>query len=126
MVDYINIVSKEDILRPSASVSWTLFAICCAILLVPTIVSYIIVKIKHKDLIKVVWTELVAGCIALIFCAVTGIVIVPSFNEPTGSYSYKVTINKDKITVSEYEEFLEKFKPEIRDGYYYFEYEGLE
>ena len=124
MVDYINIVSKEDILRPSASVGWTLFAICCAILLVPTIVSYIIVKIKHKDLIKVVWTELVAGCIALIFCVVTEIII--PFNEPTGSYSYKVTINKDKITVSEYEEFLEKFKPEIRDGYYYFEYEELE
>lgn len=126
MVNYINIISKEDILKPSASVCWILFVICCAILLVPTIVSYIIVEIKHEDLIKVMWTELVAACVALIFCAVAGIVIVPSFNEPTGSYSYKVTINKDKITVSEYEEFLEKFKPKIRDGYYYFEYEELE
>ena len=109
------------------SVGLVLFAITSAILLVPTIVSYIIIKIKHKKLIKVVWTELVAGCIALIFCIISSIVIEPRFTEPTGKYTYKVAIDKDKITVAEYEKFLEKFKPEIEeDGYHYFEYEELE
>ena len=125
MNDFINIVSKEEIMQTSESFSWILFAICCAVLLIPTIVSYIIVKAKHKELIKVVWVELVAGVIAVVFCTVGGIVITPKFQEPTGKYAYKVTIDKNKVTVAEYEEFIEKYKPEIKDGYYYFEYGEL-
>ena len=46
---------------------------------------------------------------------------MPKFAEPTGNYSYKATVDKNKITVSEYEDFIEQYKPEIRDGIYYFE-----
>lgn len=121
-MNYVTIISKEEIMQPSQSVGWILFVICCGILLIPTVIGYIIVKIKHKELIKVVWVELVAGAIALVFSVISGIVIVPKFREPTGNYNYKATIDKHKITVAEYEEFMEKYKPEIKDGYYYFEY----
>ena len=67
MSNYITIISKEEIMQPSQSFGWILFAICCAILLIPTIISYIIVKIKHKQLIKVVHVEIIAGAIALVF-----------------------------------------------------------
>lgn len=127
MSNYITIISKEEIMQPSQSFGWILFAICCGILLIPTIISYIIVKIKYKRLTKVVLhVELIAGAVALVFSVISGIVLVPKFAEPTGNYSYKATINKDKITVSEYEDFIEQYKPEIRDGYYYFEYKDLE
>lgn len=120
-MNYINIISKKEIMQSSQSISWVLFAICCAILLIPTIISYIVIKIKHKQLIKVVWVELVAGFIALVFCAVSSITIVPKFRELTGKYEYKAIIDKNNITVAQYEEFIEKYKPEIKDGYYYFE-----
>jgi hypothetical protein len=43
------------------------------------------------------------------------------FSEPTGRYKYQATIDKDKITVSQYEEFIEEHNPTIKDGVYYWE-----
>ena len=120
-MDYITIISKEEIMQPSQSVSWILFAIDCAILLIPIIISCIVLKIKHKELIEAVWVEIVAGAIAVVFCMVSSIIIVPKFREPTGNYAYEAIIDKNNITVAQYEEFIEKYKPEIRDNIYYFE-----
>ena len=54
--------------------------------------------------------EIIAFCICSAF-----------FREPTGRYKYEATIDKDKITVAQYEEFLEEYKPTIKDGIYYWE-----
>lgn len=127
MSEYITIISREELMKASIPVGFVLFAIACAILFLPTIIGYIVIrKVKHKQLINVVWVELTSGFIALIFCIISSIVIVPKFAEPSGKYRYKATINKDKITVSEYIEFMEKYEPEIEDGYYYFEYGELD
>ena len=123
MNSFINIVSKAEMMQPSQSVGGILFAISLAILLIPTIISYIVTELKHKELIKVVWVEIIAGAVALVFSVVSSIIIVPKFLEPTGKYVYKAIIDKNNITVAQYEEFIEKYKPEIKDGYYYFESE---
>ena len=42
------------------------------------------------------------------------------FSEPTGRYNYKATIDKDNITVTEYEQFIKEYHPDIKDDIYYF------
>ena len=39
----------------------------------------------------------------------------------SGRFRYEATVDKDYITVSEYEDFMKKYKPEIKGGIYYFE-----
>ena len=39
---------------------------------------------------------------------------------PTGQYNYKATVDKDNITVAEYEQFIEEYHPDIKDDVYYF------
>jgi hypothetical protein len=40
---------------------------------------------------------------------------------PTGKYRYEATIDKSKITVEEYEDFLEKYNPTVVNGVYIWE-----
>ena len=59
-------------------------------------------------------STIVFEVIALCFCSVF-------FRVPTDTYKYEATINKDKITVTQYEEFIENYAPTIKDGIYYWE-----
>lgn len=103
-----------------------MFAILAAIVIIPTVISWAIVKKKNKPSINIMYTELISGAVAIIGVIIFAFTIQPQMLEPSGKYKYKAIINKDKITVSEYEDFIEQYKPEIRDGYYYFEYKDLE
>ena len=117
-MDYINIISQEEIKVLPNWYVFVLFGILAAILLIPTVVAYIICNKKKKPLIKVFYTELIAGVIAII----TSVFLVgPHVLVPSGRFRYEATVDKDCITVSEYEDFIEKYKPEIKDGIYYFE-----
>ena len=42
------------------------------------------------------------------------------FSESTGQYNYKATIDKDNITVTQYEQFINEYSPQIKDNVYYF------
>ena len=52
---------------------------------------------------------------------ITSIICGIFFQVPTGRYTYEATINKDKITVAQYERFIEEYNPTIKDGIYYWE-----
>lgn len=126
MSNYITIISKEDIKYLPDWIAFVMFAILVAIVIIPTIISWAIVKKKNKSWISVICTEVISGVVAIIGAIIFAFTITPHMLEPSGKYTYKATVDKNKITVSEYEDFIEQYKPEIRDGYYYFEAEDIE
>lgn len=120
-MDYINIISKEELMVLPNWIVGLLVAVLMSIVLIPTFISWLISKKKNLGLMNVVWTELIAGGVSIICCLVFCLCLQKFFLEPSGRFKYKVTIDKDSVTVSEYEDFIEKYKPEIKDGIYYFE-----
>ena len=117
MMEYINIISKEAIKSIPLWQGLIIMGICAVGLLVPLIIYWIKVKDPDKVFRFLIWAsvsvilfEIIALCVCSAF-----------FRVPTGRYKYEATIDKDKITVSEYEEFIEKYNPTIKDGIYYWE-----
>lgn len=114
-MEYINIISQEPIMTVP---EWT-FGIS---LLIPmgmilSSLIYLIVTKKNQD--KTLKYLLSMFVIAIIW-EITSICICDKFLQiPTGKYEYQATINKDKITVSQYEKFIEEYNPIIKDGVYY-------
>ena len=121
MMDYINIMSKEEIKVLPNWYAVVLFIVLIAIIIIPTIIAYIINKKKGGNLIKVINVEVISGLIAFAGMFASFFTIAPHILVFSGRFRYKATVDKDNITVSEYEDFIEKYKPEIKDGIYYFE-----
>ena len=61
------------------------------------------------------------GLVAIIFELLACAIYVTNFRVPSGRYKYEGTINKDLITVSQYEEFIKDYNPTIKNGIYYWE-----
>lgn len=115
-MEHINIISKEAITKIADWLGYTIFAICIAAIL-SAIVYLIIVKDHDKFFRYLVWT----GIGAIVFEFIAFCICSAFFRVPTGRYRYEATIDKDKITVSEYEAFIEEYNPTIKDGIYYWE-----
>lgn len=120
-MDYINIISQEEIKVLPNWYALVLFGILAAIIIIPTIVAWRICEKKKKPLIKVFYTELIAGAIAIAFMIMSFFLVEPHMLVSSGRFRYKATVDKCYITVSEYEDFMKKYKPKIKDGIYYFE-----
>ncbi len=121
MSEYINIISKEEIKVLPNWFAFTLFGILAAIVIIPTVIAWLICEKKKKPWKKVIYTELVAGAIAIAFMITSFFLVEPHMLVPSGRFRYEAAVDKDRITVSQYEDFIEKYKPEIKDGIYYFE-----
>ena len=90
--------------------------------LIPTLIVWIVLSKKKVNVFGwVIGTELIAGFTALILAVIFIFNYSKDFAIPSGKFRYEATVNKNNITVSEYEDFIEKYKPEIKDGIYYFE-----
>lgn len=120
-MDYINIISKEAIeILPN----WILFIILgtvLALIIIPTAIVWVVVNKKKQSLMRVVYTELISGAIAIILFYLFISIFAGNFLVPSGRYRYKATVDKEHITVEQYEEFIEKYNPTIQDGIYYWE-----
>ncbi len=114
MSEYINIISQEAITEPLA---WPAVVVCSL-----TIVAMLSVMFITKGDYKAT-THLIdiVGASGVSLLILTCIICCIFFQVPTGQYKYEATINKDKITISQYEEFIEKYNPTVKDGIYYFE-----
>ena len=115
MSEYINIISKEAV---TAVPIWIALAggSVSILLILSTFVYWAIVK----DAFKAAKYLGIVGVIALILAIVWTCISCVFFSKPTGKYNYEATIDKNNITVAEYEEFIEKYNPTIKDGIYYF------
>lgn len=90
--------------------------------LIPTLTVWVVLSKKKVNVFGwVIGTELIAGITALILAMIFIFNYSKDFAIPSGRFRYEATVDKDNITVSEYEDFIEKYKPEIKDGIYYFE-----
>lgn len=115
MSEYINIISKEAV---TAVPTWiALLGGSVSILLV---LSTFIYWAVIKDPNKVVGYLGTVGSIAIILSIAWMCISCMFFSEPTGQYNYKATIDKDNITVTEYEQFIKEYHPDIKDDVYYF------
>lgn len=115
MSEYIIIISKEAVTAVPTWIALTGGSV--SILLVLSTFIYWKV-IKNPD--KVVKYLGIVGSIAIILCFAWACISAMFFGEPTGSYNYKATIDKDNITVAEYEQFIKEYRPDIKDDVYYF------
>ena len=115
MFDYINIISKEAV---TAVPTWIalLGGSVCFLLILSTFIYWAVIK----DTNKVMGYLGTVGSIAIILCIAWMCISCMFFSEPTGRYNYKATINKDNITVKEYEKFIKDYHPNIKDDVYYF------
>jgi hypothetical protein len=108
MPEYINIISQEAITAVpiwlAAIGSWVSIGAVLS-----TFVYWAIVK----DVNKVPKYLGIVGSAALVFSVVWMCITCLFFSEPTGRYRYEATVDKDKITVSQYEEFIKEYNPTI-------------
>jgi hypothetical protein len=115
-MEYINIISQEEIME-----AFQLPIVIVGSLTIASMVFAFIYLGITKNADKTMKYFCVAapismGCL-IITCAICGIF----FKVPTGRYKYQATIDKDKVTVSQYLEFIEEHNPTIKDGVYYWE-----
>ena len=113
--EYVNIISKEAVTSVpvwSALLGWIVS--CLPVL--STLVYWVIVKNPNKATRYLG----IAGVITIIITIAWVCVSCIFFSEPTGQYNYKATIDKDNITVAEYEQFIKEYHPDIKDDVYYF------
>lgn len=115
-MEYINIISKEEITQafqlPITIVGW---------LAIAAVLSTLIYMAIVKNPFKAMSYLFTMGTAGIVFTTITLIVCNAFFRVPTGKYKYTATIDRDKITVSQYEEFIEEYHPVIKDGIYYWE-----
>lgn len=114
-MEYINIISKEEIKDVPLWIIWIILGICIVGILVPVIICWIKTK-SHDDAFRIM---VLAGIIAILFEVIALCICCAFFRVPTGHYKYEATIDKDKISITQYEEFIEKYNPTIKDGVYY-------
>ena len=116
MPDYINIISQEEIIHGNSTPA---VAVGC-ILIAVVITSAIISRVKHKPNIANN-TMFYAGTIGIVCMLIAELLSCVFLKVPTGKYRYEATIDKSKITVEEYEDFLEKYNPTVVNGVYIWE-----
>ena len=114
-LEYINIISKEAVTTVPTWIA-LLGGSVCILLVLSTFIYWAVVK----DPNKVVGYLGTVGSIAIILSITWMCISCMFFSEPTGQYNYKATIDKDNITVTEYEQFIKEYHPEIKDDVYYF------
>lgn len=115
-MEYINIISKEEIMQAFQP---PIIIVGC--LAIAAALSTFIYWGIGKDIDKVMKYLYIAGSVGIICLIATIVICATFFRVPTGRYKYEATIDKDRITVSQYEEFIEEYNPIIKDGVYYWE-----
>lgn len=115
-MEYINIISKEEIMQ-----AFQLPITIVGCLAIAATLSVFVYWGIVKNLDKVIKYLYIAGSVGMGCLVITSVICGIFFRVPTGRYKYEATIDKDRITVSQYEEFIEEYNPTIKDGVYYWE-----
>jgi hypothetical protein len=108
MPEYINIISQEAI---TAVPIW--LAAIGSLVSIGAVLSTFVYWAIVKDVNKVPKYLGIVGSAALVFSVVWMCITCLFFSEPTGRYRYEATVDKDKLTVSQYEEFIKEYNPTI-------------
>lgn len=118
-MEYINIISKEQVTTVTLWQIFIVLVICISMLACSNLWFKRVPLRYYKIYYILVFVTIVSfEIIAITVCD-------KYLSVPTGTYKYEATINKDKITVQQYEEFIKKYNPTIKDGIYYWESEEI-
>lgn len=119
-MEHIHIISKEVITQPLQLPLHIIAAITISLLVGALIYLF---KNSYKGYVnfKVVEFIAITGIAGITAMLVSMIICSIFFKVPTDRYIYTATVDKENITVAEYEEFIETYKPNIVDGIYYWE-----
>ena len=115
-MEYINIISKEEI-TTAFQLPITIVG-CLAIAAIFSVLVYLAIVQDPNKTIRYLFIVAPIGIGSML---ITSIICAIFFQVPTGRYKYEATIDKDKITVAQYERFIEEYNPTIKDGVYYWE-----
>lgn len=116
-MEHVNIISQEAI---TAVPSWlaALGAGICIAIVASTFIYMAIIK----DPSRVIRYLSHAGAFSLVLCVAWCIITSAFFSVPTGRYRYEATIDKENMSITEYEEFMKAYDHSYsKDGIYYFE-----
>lgn len=118
-MDHINIISKEAITAIAPEISNVIailgFSMCFFLICCLGYENVLNKKLNHKI---IVWISVVVLSVLVI----GGLVGSIFFRVPTGRYKYEATIDEEKMTVAEYNEFMKAYShSHCKNGIYYFE-----
>ncbi len=123
-MDHVNIISKEAItmMAPWATNIICIFGFSMIIFLIGCLVYSSFSrnkKLSNEKLLKIIlYTGTIGLCVLLILSCTLGLF----FRVPSGRCKYEATIDKENMTVAEYEEFMDAYNHiKCKDGIYYFE-----
>ena len=122
-MDHVNIISQEALTMMApwvtniiSIVGFSMIAFLIGMLLY-SIKDH--KKISNDTVLKIIlYVGSVGLCVLLILFCTLGFI----FRVPSGRYKYEATIDKEHMTVSEYEKFMEDYNHlQYKNGVYYFE-----
>ena len=116
-MEHVNIISQEAITAVPTWLAALGAGICCTIVL-STFIYWALVK----DVNKVCKYLSIVGCCAIGLSVAWCIITTAFFSVPTGRYRYEATLDKENMSITEYEEFMRAYNHSYsKDGIYYFE-----
>lgn len=115
-MEYVNIISKTEITQ-----AFQLPILIVGHLAIAAVLSTFIYWAIVKNIDKVARYLCTVAAAGLSLLMITAIICGIFFQVPTGRYRYEATVDKNKITVAQYEKFIEEYTPTIKDGIYYWE-----
>ena len=116
-MDHINIISKEAI---TTGVAWPVVLV--GSLVVAALIGSLIDLAISKNAERTIKISSTVGMIGIVVLLATQIITSIFFKVPTGRYRYEATIDREQMTVAEYDEFMRAYNhSHCKDGIYYFE-----
>jgi hypothetical protein len=116
-MEHVNIISKEAI---TTGVTWPVYLVGSIVILI--LIGALIDLFISKNADRTAKITSIAGSLGLMAMLFVGIVTAIFFKVPTGRYRYEATIDKENITIEEYEEFMHSYNhTKYENGIYYFE-----
>ena len=116
-MEHINIISKEAI---TTGVTWPILLVGSIVII--GLVGALIYLFISKDADRVIKFTAIFGSLGIIAMLFVGIITAIFFKVPTGRYKYEATIDKENISIEEYEEFIHSYNhTKYENGVYYFE-----
>ena len=119
-MEHINIISKTEI---AATPLWVFAVVCVALgIFISLGIAFIYKKFHHKN--DEIYGMLMIGFILFSFLlAVFSFIVVDNIDYPTENpkYRYEATIDKENMTVKEYEDFIKEYNPSIAGDKYYWD-----
>ena len=122
-MDHVNIISKEAItmIAPWATNIIGIFGFSMIIFLIGCLIYSFRSnkKVSNEKLFKII---LYTGSIGLCVLFSLGCIFGIFFRVPSGRYRYEATINEEKMTIAEYNEFMKAYNHlQCKKGVYYYE-----